>query len=152
MVCALQPVKKNEVAAPQELSPAVMDCISDSTLYGWVAAFFAFLPFVLHLMNKDFWDVRGLEVHCQEVNDPDPVPVQEVYQPMLVHQVSDFEMSVINTLSEATREMTTLELQKSLEAFWQEADDMYGTLVHLYDQDILCMREEDGVYLWSVSA
>lgn len=144
--------------------------ISQSTMYATVAYTIAFLPFILTLLDKASYAAAGPSTEVEEHEDqqqqetqteqeqeqePDAVPTQEVvYHPILSYIISDFEVSVIETLGESTKEMKSRELHNSLIAFWPEMGrkSVNRALYRLHDQGILCMRRDGNTPLWSIPA
>jgi len=144
--------------------------LSQPTMYATVAYLLAFLPLILTLLDKSSYAAAGAEVneHEDKQNDqdtqteqeqheqyPDAHPAQEVvYCPILSYIISDFEMSVIQTLCESTKELSSRDLVRSLIAFWPDMGRkaVNRALYRLHDQGILCMRRDGNTPLWSVPA
>ena len=140
--------------------------VSQPTMYATVAYLLAFLPFMLTLLDKSSYAAAGAEVEhedkqneqdtqTEQENQPDAQPVQEVvYCPILSYIISDFEMSVIETLCESTKELSSRDLVRSLIAFWPDMGRkaVNRALYRLHDQGILCMRRDGNTPLWSVPA
>jgi hypothetical protein len=154
--------KKLKFAAPPVTVPATpMEFyVSQPTMYATVAYVLAFLPFMLALLDKGSYTASDAEVEHEqdtqtEQQQPDAQPVQEVvYHPILSYIISDFEVSVIQTLCESTKELSSRELVRSLIAFWPEMGRkaVNRALYRLHDQGILCMRRDGNTPLWSVPA
>lgn len=104
----------------------------DPRMQTLAAAFFAFLPFILHLFSTPYPQAEA-EAEAK------------VEKTTLAWLVSDIEAEMLHLLSESGKEMSSVEIARALN-YWPE--NVHTTLYGLHERGVICMRGD--IPLWSI--